>query len=708
MPLSKDYFNKNTNTLKLLSKETIDDLVNIFRSEKHKIILKKIPLILNIYPKEYILYYLKGLSHAKLGNFSNAILDLKIALKLNPNNHEIYNHIGLCYYHTNNLKKAKFYYQSGLKLKNDNFNLITNLANLLKEENSFDQALMLYIKSLTLENSNKWGIYYNIGLIYLAKKNISKAIENFEISIKINPYYSKTYLELGNIYQISGKDLLAQSFYKQAILLDKNCANAYHRLADNQKKLNQLDQALINYEIATNLNPHSDYLLGYSTFIKMKLCLWEDIENSKSELITGINAGKKVSTPFMIQALIDDPNIQKKASEIFSKNQHSNINKFPSNKIFKKHKKIRVGYFSPDFSNHPIAFLTSEMYGLHDRNNFEIYAFSFGLDNRDDFNIRIIEGVDKYFNVRLMSDEEIVNLAMSNEIDIAIDLTGYTRGNRSSIFAMRVAPIQISYAGFLGPMGKNCHDYLIADEIIIENQNKKFFHEKIIFLPSYQVNQSYKPISIENVNKSTYNLPKKSFVFGCFNSSYKISPETFHTWTKILKNVDESILFLIENNEITKRNLKKEAQKRGVNPNRIIFGEHLPRAEHFKRYHLVDLFLDTHPYNGGTTTSDALSMGLPVITFQGKSFSSRLCSSILNSANLNELITDSRKKYILLATELALKENKLKNIKNKLINNLSSSKLYNPKNFTRSLENAFQIAYEQKKNGKSYNHIYIK
>ncbi len=691
-----------------LSNETSKYLIKLFKNKKYKTLLNEIPSILEQNPKEYILWYLLGLSFAKLNNFKDAISNLKVALKLNTYNHEIYNHIGLCFKLIGNFDSAIEYYEKGLSVKKDDFALNNNLANLFKDRNDFSKALELYNRCLALDIDKQWGIYYNKGLVYLNQNNLNKAIENFQISIKKNSSHADTYNDLGNVYQKLGKSDVAQGFYKKAIFLQKNHKNAYHNLADSLRITNKLEEALENYNKAISLNPDSEYLLGSSIFLKMKLCLWDDFESSITQLIEGISNGKKVSKPFPIQSLIDDPAIQQKTNEFFSKDYYPKKIKYFETNYLKKNDKIRVGYFSPDFCNHPIAYLTAELYETHNRDKFEIYAFSFGRDNNDEFNLRVRAGVDKYLNVRNLSDQEVVKLVRSLNVDIAVDLVGYTKGQRSNIFAMAAAPIQIGYAGFLGTMGNNYHDYLISDKIIIPKRNKKFYNEKIIFLPNYQVNLSYKHIETSNLNRNFFGLPSKGFVFGCFNNSYKISPAIFNCWTTILHNTKNSVLFLVENNQITKNNLKKEIEKKEINPDRLIFGEYLPRSDYLLRYQAIDLFLDTLPYNGGTTTSDALRMGIPVLTCKGNSFASRLASSILNSIDLPELIVKTQQEYINLATDLAINKYKLKKIKNKLYKNLSHSNLYNVEAFTLSLEKAYLETYNKKINGQKPDHIYIK
>jgi predicted O-linked N-acetylglucosamine transferase (SPINDLY family) len=344
---------------------------------------------------------------------------------------------------------------------------------------------------------------------------------------------------------------------------------------------------------------------------------------------------------------------------------------------------------------------------MHDRNEFEIHAFSFGPDTKDEMNLRIKEGVDHFHDVRLMSNKEIAVFVRSFEIDIAVDLGGYTADSRTGIFAMSVAPIQASYIGVLATMGSNYYDYLVAGQTMIPDKNQKYFVEKIIYLPSYQVNDSKESPPEVFFTRQDLGLPEKGFVFCCFNNTYKITPTTFDSWARILKCVDKSILLIIVDNESAKENLTKEITLRGVKPERLIFGERLARPEYLARYRVADLFLDTSPYNAGTTASDALRMGLPVLTLKGNSFNSREAASVIGSLNMPELITTSQKEYESLAIELATDLEKLKIIKDKLLGNLSTAPLYDTPKFTKNLESAYSEMYDRYQKGLDPDHIYV-
>jgi len=322
---------------------------------------------------------------------------------------------------------------------------------------------------------------------------------------------------------------------------------------------------------------------------------------------------------------------------------------------------------------------------------------------------RLEKGFDQFIDVKNKTDQEIVTLVRDMRIDIAIDLGGYTGDSRTKIFAMRAAPIQVNYLGFSGTMGAEFIDYIIGDSNLIPIEAQSYFSEKVAYLPgSFMVNDSTLKPSEEAFSRKDFNLPEKGFVFSCFNASYKITPASFLGWMRILKAVDDSVLWLSHMNETAMKNLKDKADECGIDPNRIIFASRMPSLnDHLNRIRLADLFLDTFPYNAHTTSNDALRVGLPVLTLMGKSFASRVAASLLNAVDMPELITNSQEEYEALAIELASNTGKLKNLKNKLLNNLPDSYLTDTKRFTKNLESAYQLMYQRYQDDLPPDHIYV-
>jgi predicted O-linked N-acetylglucosamine transferase (SPINDLY family) len=359
--------------------------------------------------------------------------------------------------------------------------------------------------------------------------------------------------------------------------------------------------------------------------------------------------------------------------------------------------KIRIAYFSPDFQFHPVSFLTSELFEIHDRDKFEVFAFSLkkGLI-RDEMNLRLRKGFDRFIDVDNMSDREIAQLVRELDVDIAIDLSGLTQDSRTGIFSYRTAPIQVNWLGYPGTMGSNYMDYIIADKTIIPESHQQFYSEKVTYLPdTYMVDDSKRVASTREFTREECGLPRNAFVFCCFNNDYKFNPQVLDRWSRILLSVDCSVLWVSENNKYFRTNIKTEFEKRGIDSSRIIFAQRLELMEdHLARYVLADLFLDTHPYNAHTTAVDSLKAGVPVLTLMGQSFASRVAASLLNAIGLSELITNTQEEYEALAIELATNPKKLADIKLKLANNYRTMPLFNTPLFAKNIETAYIKMYE--------------
>jgi predicted O-linked N-acetylglucosamine transferase (SPINDLY family) len=354
-----------------------------------------------------------------------------------------------------------------------------------------------------------------------------------------------------------------------------------------------------------------------------------------------------------------------------------------------------VGYFSADFKNHPVAFLAAQLFEIHDKSKFETYAFSL-VNATDEMRGRLQLAFDHFIDTQIMSDIEVAQLSRSLAINIAVDLTGITASSRTGIFSYRAAPIQVNYLGYPGTMGADYMDYIVADKILIPPQSQQSYSEKIVYLPnSYQVNDRQRLISARQFTRQELGLPEHGFIFCCFNNNYKILPTTFEAWMRILKAVEGSTLWLFQDNTWAVENLKKEAQKQGVDAQRLVFAERLSLPEHLARYRQADLFLDTFPYNSHTTASDALWAGLPVLTLMGRSFASRVAASLLNAIGLAELITQTQEEYEALAIELAMNPIKLKDIKLRLANNRLNTPLFDTPLFAKNIESAYIKMYER-------------
>ena len=648
-----------------------------------------------------------GNAQFQLGSLDEAYSSCKKAILLKSDFAEAYNILGEILYKQNKYLEAEENFNKVIILKPNIAETYNTLGNIFYKQNKYLEAEENFNKAIMLKPSFAEA-YVNLGNILNILHFYDRAEENFKKAIALKPHLSNAHNNLGNTLLNVGKVVEAEKSLKKAIELNPEDPNAYCNLAISQYFLKKITSSLENYTRAYNLNPEMDFLLGVLLHMNMQLCIWDNFEKLLEVLSKKIIEGKKVSPPFYLLSLVDDPGIHMKSSKIYIKEKFQKSKILPNILKYSGHKKIRIGYFSADFNNHPVARLNAEVYELHNRKKFEIHAFSFGLDTNDEFNIRIKKGVDHFHEVQKMSDKDLVNYSRSLEIDIAVDLGGFTANNRQNIFSMSAAPIQISFLGYPATLGSNYIDYLVADSVLIPREKQNYYSEKIIYMPnSYQPNISIKGISKFSLSRQKEGLPKSAFVFCCFNNQYKITPTIFSVWMKILKATDNSVLWLFVKDLNAAENLKKEAAKLGIKEDRLIFAKPISHSEHLKRIQLADLFLDTLPYNAHTTASDALKAGLPLLTCLGNSFASRVAASLLNSVDLFELVTTTLDEYEALAIKLATDPKKLGKIKQKLNYNLSKTTLFNSSLYTKHLEEAFSIVYKRYNDGLDPDHINV-
>ena len=641
-----------------------------------------------------------GSTLEELGRLEEAEASYRKVITLKPDFANAHNNLGNILKGTKRLEEAETCYRQAITLKPDLVQAHNNLGSTLEELGRLEEAQSCYEKAIRLKPDYAES-HNNLGNTLQYIGNLNRAESSYRKAIALKPELAEAYYNLGSILNFFSRFEEAEICYRQAITLKPDYADAHYNLGNLLSLLKKIDESLISYNNAYILKPDIDFLFGSLLHTKMQLCIWGDLPQHLDELTKKISNKENVISPFSLLSIIDDPSIHKKAAEIISNKKFQKSGQLPKILPYNNHKKIRIGYFSPDFRNHPVSYLTAELYEIHDRNKFEIHAFSFGPNTKDELNIRVKTGVDYFHDVQIKSNLDIVKLARSLEIDIAIDLAGFTSQARTNIFAISAAPIQVNYLGYPGTMAADYIDYIIADHTLIPNEKKKLYTEKIVYLPnSFMPNESKIEIGKKIFTRENCGLPVNGFVFCCFNNQYKITPTIFNLWINILSKVEGSVLWLSQANKTVINNLEKEMLKFGINKDRIIYAPNLPlKKDYMNRIKLADLFLDTMPFNAHATASDALRIGLPVLTFVGDSFASRVAASLLKAVNLPEMITTTKKEYETLAIQLATHPEKFKKIKDKLAKNLLTTSLYDTSLYVRNLETAYQTMYEKYQKG---------
>ena len=643
-----------------------------------------------------------------LGKLEEAVTNFQKARNLNPNFAEAHFNHGTALIELGEITLAIKSLSEALSFRPDYAEAHNNLGNAYKQSGQLSAAIKCYQKAVS-NKDNYAEAHNNLGLAFMNLGILDSAAVHLKTALKIKPDYIFANNNYGSLLSQLGKFTESIKYYQNALFVDPNFFEAYSNLGNSFKYLKRHDESLASYEKSYEINPEAKYSLGSIVHSKLHLSKWNHLNKQIKTLKNKILSNERVIVPFPLLAIIDDPELHKKAAQIYIDDKYPLNLDLPKIGLYPRHKKIRIGYFSPDFRVHPVANLTAELYETHDRSKFEVYAFSFGPDTGDEMNLRIKAGVDYFHDVQTMSHKEVASLSRSLELDIAIDLGGFTQDTRTEIFAMQAAPIQVNYLGYSSTMGADYMNYIIADKTLIPEDKKKHYSEKIVYLPdSFMVNDTKNKISKRVFTRQEVKLPEKGFVFSCFNHHYKITPSVFASWMKILSKVDGSVLWLSDGNTTGIENLKKEAKKNNIDESRLIIAPRLDlREDHLNRIKLADLFLDTLPYNAHATTSDALQVGLPVLTRIGASFASRVAASLISSVDMMELITESQEQYEELAIELATNTEKLKAIKDKLEVNLKNSPLYNTPLYTKQLEAAYLAMYERYQNELDPDHIYV-
>jgi protein O-GlcNAc transferase len=650
---------------------------------------------ISLEPNNPVAWSEKGVVLHTLQKYEGAIFNYDKAIEINPNLAAAFLNKGAALKELKRNQEALSFCKIALNLDPHMPDAWLNAGINFRELKQFDDAIYHLDEALRLSPklANNWS---SKGLVLHELKRRQEALHHFDRAIELNPNYAEAWNNRGITLNELKRYEEALNSFDRAIELNPNYAEANSNKGLILNELKRYDEALSDYERALNLKSDVDWVYGDHVHIKMKMCNWSGLESHIKHTIEQVIKDKTVITPFALLALTDDPLLHKNASEIFSHSKYPANLSLGSITPYPPHEKIRIGYFSANFYNHAVGFLMAELFELHDRNQFELIGFSFGRMPKDETQRRIAAQFNHFYEVENMSDTEIVQLSRSLNIDIAVDLMGFTEDARTGIFAQRAAPVQVNYLGYPGTVGADYIDYIIADPTLIPPESQQYYSEKIVYLPNcYQVNDRKRAIADKQFTRKELGLPDAGFIFACFNNNFKILPATFDTWVSIINAVEGSVLWLLADNPSAKQNLLREAQTRGLDPKRLIFADRMPLPEHLARHRQADLFLDTWPYNAHTTASDALWAGLPVLTLLGKSFASRVAASLLNAIGLPELITQTQDEYESLAIKLAHNPEILMLIKAKLHTNRLSAPLFDTPLFTKHLEVTYTRMHEQ-------------
>jgi predicted O-linked N-acetylglucosamine transferase (SPINDLY family) len=533
-----------------------------------------------------------------------------------------------------------------------------------------------------------------MGVTLQEQGKLEEAIEAYNKALALKPDYAEAYNNMGNAFKKQGKLEEAIEVYNKAIALKPDYANAFYNMAMALQEQGKLEEAIEACNKALVIKPDHEAARTHKLHQQAHICNWESIAEDV-HLIPGLGTSEKDVPPFSLLPLEDAPERHLARSKVYAKVNYPQKPLPLKVRPSKRPKRIRIGYFSTDFKEHPVAYLIAKVLEQHNRDQFEVFGYSIYGSSSCAMRQRLEKSFDSFVDVQSMSDRDIALLARRDNIDIAVDLNGYTTNARTGIFAYRAAPIQINYLGYPGTMGSNFMDYIVSDRFLIPVKNQKYFSEKQLYLPNtYLPTDDTLSISSQPTSRSDLDLPESSIVFCAINNTYKINQHVFDIWMRLLERVSGSVLWLFETNKFVKANLRKEANKRGVKSDRLVFAKKVNHKKYLSQFQQVDIFLDTFTYNAGATASNALWAGLPVVTKIGQNYTARMAGSMLNAVGLPELITETEKDYEALILELATNPKKLSEVKEKLANNRLTQPLFNTELYTKHLENGYQQAYQ--------------
>lgn len=715
-----------------MSNSDFSEAVRAYQSGDHARARRVCERVLKKQPRHFDALYLSGVMAAQGERMTEAVACFERAAAIDARHPAVQAQWGAALQLLERYEEALDRLDRAIQLKSDVAQMHDSRGNILADLERYEEAIESYDRAIALapdyaDAHNDRGValvklkrheeaiasydrallldpgfadaYNNRGVALTAVRRLEEALRNFDRALAIEPGKADFWHGKGVACAAASRPDEAIACYERALALQPEFTDAMHSLsvALLESKQQYAEAAALMQKILLAA-PDREFLPGILLVTQLQLCDWREYDNRLRQIESALQSDMKVCPPFNAHLLPLTTALQKKAAVTWKDGATLADPLKVVVPKYGKHPKIRVGYFSPDFRNHPVTHLTAELFEQHDRSQFEITAFSFSPPGSET-PARLSTAFDRFIDVGALSDRECVAFARNLELDIAVDLAGYTGYCRPDVFAMRAAPLQMHYIGYLGTMGADFIDYMIADREMIAPQDEQHYTEKIIYLPSYQVNDTKRVISSVTYGRAEWGLPDSGFIYCCFNGCKKINPPMFDVWMRILRQVPDSVLWLHQDNPTQVGNLRHEAANRGVDADRLVFAKPLPLQDYLARYKLADLFLDTLPYNAGATGSDALWAGLPLLTCRGDNFASRYGASMLQALDLPELITGNVQDYEARAVQLGTQPDQLTRVREKLVHGRAHGRLFDIARFTQSLESAYKAIYERHHQG---------
>ncbi|HTR87132.1 MAG TPA: tetratricopeptide repeat protein [Reyranella sp.] len=633
--------------------------------------------------------FAQALQLHQAGRLDEAQALYQLVLVRQPAHVDALHYFGLLQYQGGRPAEAVDWINRALALAPDQADAHSNLGLALQGLRRNDEALAAYDRAIAL-NPNHPQALSNRGNVLQELRHLPEAIAAYDRALALQPDFAQAHNNRGNALRALGRSEEALAAYDRALKLAPTYAEALNNRALVLQDLRRYDEAIVSCRTLMEVAPGHPYAPGMLLAARLHCCDWTHFQPLSNGIATGIERGLRVDMPLSSLWHLPTPALQRRCAELFTAAEFGGAPGLAPAARDRGHDRIRLGYASRDLQQHTVAHLVAELFEIHDRTRFEVTAISYGPDDGSALRRRLQAGVDHFVDISAMGDLEAAQDIRRREIDILVDLTGYTAGYRPALLAHRPAPIQVNYLGYPGTLGTSFHDYILADSHIAPPGSEANFVEKVVRLPdTYMVNDRKRHIAERTPARRELGLPETGFVFCSFNNSFKILPPVFDVWMRLLKAVPGSVLWLLEGNATVIVNLRREAEQRGVAGDRLVFAPRVPVEEHIARHRAADLFLDTFPYGSHTTGNDTLWAGLPMIALSGEAFAARVSGSLLKAVGLPELIAGDLAAYEALALDLARMPDRLAAVRAKLARRPELA-LFDTDRFRRHIEAAYQ------------------
>jgi len=653
-----------------------------------------------INPRASDALYNRGSLLLRLERFNEALACFDQALVVNPNYAEALGNRGATHMRLGQHQEALADFSRLVELKPGIAGAWHNHAGALLKLARYEEAYASYERALAIRPDNL-DARKERGFVSLELKNYAGALADADRILGVNKQSADAWELRANALGELNRHEEALASYDLAIGLRPQSVNGLYNRANTLMALRRFEDAARDYAAVLRLDPDYRYALGNLAFAKLLSCDWAGFAAESEKIRSSIHAGKPVSAAFQALLFSETCEDAQKAARLWASREYPASSEPLWRGEVYRHDKIRVAYLSANFHDHAVARLIAGVLEHHDRQCFEVTAISYGPDDKGLLRRRLNRACDGFIDAQNQDAGQIAKFLRQRETGIAVDLMGFTEASKPGILAHRPAPIQVNYLGYPGSMAADYVDYIIADDIVIPEQDRIYYREKVIHLqPSYLPADNKRAVAIAPLSRSDAGLPETGFVFCCFNNTYKFTPAMFDIWMQLLGELDESVLWLSQASNDARRNLKHQAEARGIASDRLLFASYVKdNADHLARLRLADLFLDTIPYNAHATASDALWAGVPVVTLAGNIFPGRVAASLLHAAGLPELIVSSMAEYRQLALNLARNPGQLAVTKSKLARNRLTHRIFDTEGFTRDLESAYAVIWDRAQRG---------